>query len=236
MIVLHSDYIIREKLQKIKDNYPRQEVQFHKILELYIELFPVSDGNLFRYSAFGNLGEGIISLVRSELIHIRNERDDIRHSLPLIFSAIQEQKAKYYEGMDFYLNQPSLKHTFPSRINAVVIVPITVGSIVIGYITSVIIEDGAILDEETLSSMTLFGQLVSHLIINSSTESASILSKRELEVMQRIAWGESLKEMAHTMNISEITVKQYVKQSVQKLGAINRTEAVVKLFRLGFIV
>lgn len=236
MIVLHAEYFIREKLRIIKDNYPRQEVQFKKILELYIELFPVLDGNLFRYSPFGNLGEGIIAIVRSQLIHIRDERDDIRHSLPLIFSAIQEQKAKYYEGMEFYLHQPSLKHVFPSRINAVVIVPITCGSIVIGYITSVVIKEGAKIDEETLSSMTLFGQLVSHIIMNSSTESTSILSKRELEVMQRIAWGESLKEMADAMTISELTVKQYVKQAVQKLGAVNRTEAVVKLFRLGYIV
>lgn len=232
---MYADYYIRERLQKIKDHYSRQEVQYQKILELYIELFPVLDGNLFRYSPFGNLGEGIIAIWSSRLVHIRDERDDLRNSLPLIYSAIQEKKAKFYQGTEFYMNQPSLKHVFPSRINAVAIVPISAGSIVIGYITSVIFEKEAIFDEETLASMTLFGQLVSHVIMNPSTESTSTLSKRELEVMQRIAWGESLKEMATTMNISELTAKQYVKQAVQKLGAVNRTEAVVKLFRMGII-
>jgi DNA-binding NarL/FixJ family response regulator len=61
------------------------------------------------------------------------------------------------------------------------------------------------------------------------------LSKRELEVMRKISWGESMKEMAATMEISELTVKQYVKSAIKKLGAHNRSHAVGELLRKGII-
>ncbi|WP_410718707.1 response regulator transcription factor [Brevibacillus sp. SIMBA_040] len=66
-------------------------------------------------------------------------------------------------------------------------------------------------------------------------EDTPLLSKRELEVMRKIAWGESTKEMADSMEIREVTVKQYVKTAIKKLGAQNRSHAVGELFRRGFI-
>ena len=49
------------------------------------------------------------------------------------------------------------------------------------------------------------------------------------------AWGESSKEMADSMNISELTVKKYVKSAIKKLGANNRSHAVGELIRKGII-
>ena len=53
--------------------------------------------------------------------------------------------------------------------------------------------------------------------------------------MKRIAWGESIKEMAESMQLSEFTVKQYVKSAFTKLGVENRPHAVGKLLRKGII-
>ena len=53
--------------------------------------------------------------------------------------------------------------------------------------------------------------------------------------MKPIAWGESSKEMADSMNISELTVKKYVKSAIKKLGANNRSHAVGELIRKGII-
>jgi DNA-binding CsgD family transcriptional regulator len=58
---------------------------------------------------------------------------------------------------------------------------------------------------------------------------------RRLEVMQRISRGESTKEMADYMYISELTVNQYVKSAVKKLNAKNRAHAVAELMRKGII-
>ncbi|WP_286163972.1 LuxR C-terminal-related transcriptional regulator [Bacillus sp. AFS088145] len=50
-----------------------------------------------------------------------------------------------------------------------------------------------------------------------------------------IAWGESTNEMADSMNISELTVKQYIYSAIKKLGANNRSYAVGELIRKGII-
>jgi DNA-binding CsgD family transcriptional regulator len=56
-----------------------------------------------------------------------------------------------------------------------------------------------------------------------------------MEVMKRISWGESIKEMADSMFISEVTINQYIKTAIRKLGAQNRTQAIAELFRRGMI-
>ena len=47
-----------------------------------MDLFPVLDSFLFRYSPLEYLGEGIISLTSSGLVNIREIRDDIQ-TLPV---------------------------------------------------------------------------------------------------------------------------------------------------------
>lgn len=66
-------------------------------------------------------------------------------------------------------------------------------------------------------------------------EDSVLLSKRELDVMRKIASGENTKHMADSLHISAATVNQYVKSAVKKLGAKNRSHAVAELFRQGII-
>jgi DNA-binding NarL/FixJ family response regulator len=53
-----------------------------------------------------------------------------------------------------------------------------------------------------------------------------LLSKRELEVLAKIAEGWTNAEIADRLVIAESTVKSHVKNILRKLGAANRTEAV----------
>ncbi|MEH6943309.1 response regulator transcription factor [Bacillus sp. JJ722] len=228
-----SEYTIREHVRKLNIISSHEE-QLYKILEVYLDLFPVHNAYLFRYSPLGYLGEGIISLTSERLVHIREIRDDIR-SLPIIYTAIRERKAKYCSGIEL-LKQTSSKYSFSSDKNSMIVVPIRYRSVVTGYIISSKFIKGTIFNDEILSSFTLYGKLVGKFIEDSNgTEKQAMLSRRELEVMRRIAWGESTKEMAVSMSISELTVKQYVKSSIQKLGATNRAHAVGELYRKGII-
>ena len=52
------------------------------------------------------------------------------------------------------------------------------------------------------------------------------LSKREIEVLQRMARGKSNKEIAVALYISEGMVKNHVNSILRKLGAIGRVEAI----------
>jgi DNA-binding NarL/FixJ family response regulator len=61
------------------------------------------------------------------------------------------------------------------------------------------------------------------------------LSRRELDVLKRIAGGNRNVDIANLLFISEETVKGHVKHIMEKLGARDRTEAVAIALRRGII-
>jgi DNA-binding NarL/FixJ family response regulator len=65
---------------------------------------------------------------------------------------------------------------------------------------------------------------------------AEPLTERELEVLNLIAEGQSNKLIAHTLGISEHTVKTHVASIFVKLGAGSRTEAVSQAIRRGLVM
>jgi DNA-binding NarL/FixJ family response regulator len=64
---------------------------------------------------------------------------------------------------------------------------------------------------------------------------AATLSKREVEVLQKVAAGNRNSDIAALLFISEETVKGHVKHIMEKLGASDRTDAVAIGIRRGFI-
>ena len=61
------------------------------------------------------------------------------------------------------------------------------------------------------------------------------LSRREIEVLEKIAEGNRNIDIASTLFISEETVKGHIKHIMEKLGAGDRTEAVAIGLRRGII-
>jgi DNA-binding NarL/FixJ family response regulator len=61
------------------------------------------------------------------------------------------------------------------------------------------------------------------------------LSKREIEVLQKIAGGNRNSDIATLLFISEETVKGHIKHIMEKLGVSDRTEAVAVGIRRGII-
>jgi DNA-binding NarL/FixJ family response regulator len=61
------------------------------------------------------------------------------------------------------------------------------------------------------------------------------LTERELELLDLVAGGASNRSIAHSLSISENTVKYHMKNILGKLGVQNRTEAVARAIHLGLI-
>jgi two-component system, NarL family, response regulator len=64
---------------------------------------------------------------------------------------------------------------------------------------------------------------------------ASDLTDRELQILSSLASGKSNKEIADDLEISEPTVKGHVSNILEKLGASDRTEAVITALKRGII-
>jgi DNA-binding CsgD family transcriptional regulator len=68
---------------------------------------------------------------------------------------------------------------------------------------------------------------------NLDRDIVSTLSRRELQVVRLISKGMHDKEIAEHLSISEKTVQTYTASLFMKLGVSNRTEAAVKIMKLG---
>jgi DNA-binding NarL/FixJ family response regulator len=75
-------------------------------------------------------------------------------------------------------------------------------------------------------------EVVAHLAEHLGDET---LSKREIEVLQKISGGNRNSDIATMLFISEETVKGHIKHIMEKLGASDRTEAVAIGVRRGII-
>ncbi len=67
-------------------------------------------------------------------------------------------------------------------------------------------------------------------------EPVGILTPRELEVLVQMGAGLGNKAIAHTLHISEHTVKFHISSIFQKLAVSTRTEAVTAGVRMGAIL
>lgn len=226
-------YTIQKRFDTIKSYANHEELLIH-ILQVYLDSFPLKDAYLLRYSPIGFVAEGIIFLNESGGSHIGEIREEIR-SFPIIYSAIEDKKAKFCTGID-YLKNISIKYSIHSQNNSFLIVPIFIGQYVFGYICSTQMEEGTTITERLLEDLTTFGNIIGQLFIQANGKKAVSLSNRELEVMRQVALGESTKEIAGFMNLSELTITQYVKSAIKKLHAKNRSHAISILYQEGILL
>lgn len=68
-----------------------------------------------------------------------------------------------------------------------------------------------------------------------SSASTPTLTVRELEVLQRLAAGDSVTQAARQLYMSESTVKTHIGKIYDKLGVHNRASAVMSAIRLGLV-
>ena len=72
-------------------------------------------------------------------------------------------------------------------------------------------------------------------VVRRTSASSTRLSDRELEVLRHLADGSSTAEIAGRLYLSESTVKSHVQKIYQKLGAVNRAQALVTAMRIGLL-
>ena len=70
---------------------------------------------------------------------------------------------------------------------------------------------------------------------NSSRASDAELNARETEVLQRVAKGYTLPEIAAQLGLSRHTVADYLKKTYRKLNVSSRAEAALEAARRGLV-
>jgi len=58
---------------------------------------------------------------------------------------------------------------------------------------------------------------------------------RELDILRLVSQGRANREIAHELNLAEVTVKKHVQSVISKLGVSDRTHAAIVAVRLGLV-
>jgi two-component system, NarL family, nitrate/nitrite response regulator NarL len=61
------------------------------------------------------------------------------------------------------------------------------------------------------------------------------LTRREYEILRRVAMGETNPEIAAALGLTRNTVKTYLQRTLEKLGARNRVEALARANEVGIL-
>lgn len=88
-----------------------------------------------------------------------------------------------------------------------------------------ILEGRAVLDPRVTQGV--FGRL--------SDKDPTALTDRELDVLRQISQGQSTKEVAAQLYLSDETIKTHLKNIFRKLGVHDRAEAIAEAFRKGLV-
>jgi DNA-binding NarL/FixJ family response regulator len=72
-------------------------------------------------------------------------------------------------------------------------------------------------------------------LVDRATTAEAPLSPREVEILQKIAYGATTKEVADQLGISFHTVKTHLERIFEKLGANDRAQAVAIAIRQGLV-
>jgi DNA-binding CsgD family transcriptional regulator len=218
---------LRTYIQRI-EAAPYHEEKLVLAVRGFIDLFPFMGAVLYNYSMLSQMGEGLLWVNAQGLYSIRDLREDIRN-MPPIHSAIREKRPMLLDA-DLIRQIPA---KYVHGASYALIIPICHGSNVLGYAGISGHPDGYEgINSNLVHALSQYGEQIGKaLATDSFFAKTNKLTNREIEVLQRMSWGESIKEMADRIGISEFTVQDYIKSALRKLKVQNRTQGVAEAIR-----
>ncbi len=215
--------------------FDKQEEKIVTGLQGFFQFFPFSRLSLFSYSPINFIGEGLF-LVDSDgnMFSMEHIRQDIRE-IPIIYEAIRNKRAEYIVLAENKSNFP-MKYIKEYNLSSLVVVPLWLGPIVLGCVLIDGYKGREPLSRSLIYSIEEYFRLgVNAIASDYFEEEGARLSKREIEVLERLSNGWSTKEMADLMGISEFTARDYISSAMKKLGARHRAQAIAEAMRMGLI-
>ncbi|WP_209123278.1 hypothetical protein [Alkalihalobacillus sp. BA299] len=118
-----SETTVSEYIWNNLDKTLTHDEKLNMITKGLVDLFPIGEIHLFRYSPLGNIVEGIIKINSSGMHYIGHVRDYVRN-LPPIDNALRKRRAVFISCLEFFEKYGS-KYVNPNDQNDHLIIPIS---------------------------------------------------------------------------------------------------------------
>ncbi|MGE7760104.1 helix-turn-helix transcriptional regulator [Peribacillus sp. NPDC097895] len=198
-----------------------------------VDFFSFQRASLFSYSCLTGMGEGICACTSEDIFSLHNVKENIHDIYPIHQAVINNQP--------IYLTIQHTKSSIPAKyvkrfaLSSLAIIPIIVNDMVIGLVLVDPIHADEPVTKNDLMKLSHYLKLAASSTIDFASPTY-LLSKREVEVLQYLANGLGIKQMAPKMRVSEYTVRDHISSAIRKLGVTHRTEAVAVALRQKMIM
>jgi DNA-binding NarL/FixJ family response regulator len=204
------------------------------ILKQFLNDFPFLRASIYSYSPLSGIGEGLYLLDTNGISSIREIREDVRNIGP-VYTALGNHSVQFVTDVRQAGMWPEhYIHRF--ELSSLWVIPVIHKYAILGALIADRIDENTETEEGLLYRLSCFGKEIGAAMIPRKLSEKHPLSKREVEVLQGIAWGETTKSLSKRLGISEFTVRDYVTSATKKLGVEHRTQAVAVAMREGWIV
>lgn len=192
--------------------------------------FPFQRACIFSYSPFSSSIEGIYLVEKKQLSTLESMKTDAQR-IPPIYRAVTQ-------NTPLFINSHETQAAFPEQVivdynlTSVIVIPITILNVSTGFLLLDGFDGSTELLHQVITQLSQYVTLAAAPMVGT----AGTLSKREAEVLQHLANGYDINEIAERLFISKYTVRDYLSSVVRKLGVRHRSEAVAVGIRRGMIV
>ncbi|WP_347548257.1 LuxR C-terminal-related transcriptional regulator [Pseudalkalibacillus hwajinpoensis] len=224
---MHEETWIRSfhRILEVKDPIRRCEVMIQQCLSH----FPFMRASMFTFSYFTGIGEGILRVDSSGVFSMNAIREDVRRIPPIQRALLTNKPALLMMDQHHQLFPEEYIGAFD--LTSVLIIPLSVERIAIGCVLIDEKEEGVTIHQGLIDDVMFYFQQALAYLLPATSLSPNPLSPRETEVLQHAADGNSTKEIARLLRISDFTARDYISSALRKLNANHRAEAVAKALR-----
>lgn len=206
--------------------------QLFEMMKLFYNHYPCDIIQIYQYSTLNQTYSGLLSYEHpsiQSLKYINNIQIDNYFHHELLRNEV------------LFLNNDQLQlsiqnqYLFSKPIKNMFLIPFSTNNVIIGFMTGVNpqfeVTDNILKEIDEFNRQCMYSLNYSKFKVSDN----SLLTEKEVTIMQYFSNGYTTKEMSYLFSISESTIKYFLKNVMKKTNSKNRTQAVAKLIHLNII-
>lgn len=202
-----------------------------EMMKIFNQTYPCTITQIFQYSLFNGSINGILSYENQTVKSISHIHESMQIN-EYIHQYLSENKVVFLDHQKFQLSIGN-QIPFSEPINNLLLIPLSINGVVIAFMIGVNIQFQ--INDFVLSDIQSFTESFIQVLLLTKKLTNGKFTKKEIIVMQYISNGYTTKEISSVLELSESTIKYFIKNIMLKTNSANRAEAVAAMFRMKLV-
>lgn len=202
-----------------------------EMMKIFNQTYPCSITQIFQYSSFNSTIDGILSYENQSVKSISHIHESMQTN-EYIHHYLSKNEVVYLDHQKFQLSIGK-QIPFSEPINNLLLIPLSINGVVIAFMIGINIQFK--ISDFILSDIQSFSESYTQTLLLTKNLPTDKFTTKEIIVMQYISNGYTTKEISSVLELSESTIKYFIKNVMLKTNSANRAEAVAAMFRMKLV-